>query len=76
MGSTLKRDESDAAGRLLLRQEPPGVPATDVRDRQAAASYLQASALTDDPVTRDSLRRRAAALLAHRLGEERGCSAC
>jgi hypothetical protein len=36
----------------------------EVRARQAAAAFLRAARLTDDPVERESLRRRAAALLA------------
>ena len=47
-------DESQAKG-----EEP--------RNRQAAASCLEASALTDDAARRKSLRRRAAELLLPRV---------
>jgi len=63
MGSMLKGDEIDRASGLALGQAPREATAPDVRNRQAAASYLQASVVADDPMTRQSLRRRAAALL-------------
>lgn len=63
MGWMLKGDEVDRAGGLALGQAPREATAPDVRNRQAAASYLQASAVSDDPLARQSLRRRAAALL-------------
>jgi DNA-binding transcriptional regulator YbjK len=63
MGSMLTRDEIDCASGLAMGQASREATAPDVRNRQAAAAYLQASTVTDDPMTRQSLRRRAAALL-------------
>ena len=63
MGSMLKGDEIDRASGLALGQASREATAPDARNRQAAASYLQASTVTDDPMTRQSLRRQAAALL-------------
>jgi hypothetical protein len=71
MGSTLEQHEPDTE-RVVTTPESP---AAEVRNRQVAASYLQASVLTDDPATRACLRRSAAALLMRRLGASE-CVAC
>lgn len=53
----------------LPDKDVPGEPAKDVRKRQAAAAYLRAARLTDDPAERESLRRKAAELLSPRRGD-------
>jgi hypothetical protein len=60
-------DQADRDGGRLPGGKGGVGPASDVPKRQAAASYLQASTLTADAVTRESLRRRAAGLLAPRV---------
>jgi hypothetical protein len=49
MGSMPKRDENDGASGPPHELASREAPAPGVRDRQAAASYLQASTLADDP---------------------------
>ena len=43
-------------------------PAQEVRNRQEAALFLRAAAMTDDAVARELLRRRAAQLIAPAAG--------
>ncbi len=76
MSPSRKQDEIDGASGLALRPASSDASAPEVRNRQAAASYLQASTLTDDPVARASLRRLALALLERRVGVARQCLAC
>ena len=63
-----KLDEAQREGGLPTGEEIQGGQEPELWSRRAAASFLQASELTDDAVTRQSLRRRAAALLATRSG--------
>ncbi len=75
MGSTLKRDEIVGGRGSKPGQVSPEALASEAQNRQVAASFLQASTLTDDPTMRESLRRRAAALLErHVMAGE--CVAC
>jgi hypothetical protein len=54
-------DGSDTDGGSLPEQERQR--AGQVRNRQAAALYLQAATMADNAVTRELLRRRAARLI-------------
>ncbi len=76
MSPARKRDGIEDAVRLALGPASPDGSSLEVRNRQAAASYLQASTETDDPVARASLRRRALALLDQRVARTRECLAC
>ena len=56
------------------RPSPPGEESRgehcgETRRRQAAASYLSVSRLTDDAAERESLRQQAAELLSPRAGD-------
>jgi len=62
-----ERPEADTDGGSIL--DPPlplGAAARIARNRQAAAAYLWAATVTDDPAARQSLRRRAAELISPR----------
>jgi hypothetical protein len=61
-----KRHDADTDEGPLPDGHARSVNAHELRNRQAAAAYLRAAKLTDDTAERESLRRKAAALLAPR----------
>jgi hypothetical protein len=63
-----RRYEANDGG-SLPETESQRALAHQVRNRQAAALYLQAATMTDTAVARERLRRRAARLISPDLGD-------
>lgn len=63
------RYEADTDERALPERESQCALAHNVRNRQAAALYLEAATRTDNAVARERLRRRAARLISPDLGD-------
>jgi hypothetical protein len=68
--------EADTAAGPLAEATSRCVLAHDVRNRQAAALYLQAATRTDDAVARERLRRHAAWLISPHVGDRGWRLAC
>ena len=56
--------DADTPTESLPDRDPQDPQARELSRRQQAASYLRAARMTDDPAERESLRRKAAELLA------------